>query len=73
MQFYDIGIDGFKCYYPAMPSELTKFLVNFCKKRSLMITAGSDDYGGFIGAPGDKYFIGAVKLKVEELVIGHIL
>jgi len=73
IQFYDVGIDGFECYYPTIASEMAKFLVNFCKKRNLMITAGSDDHGGFIGAPGDVYFIGAVKLKVEDLVIGHIL
>jgi len=61
--FYDMGIDGFECYYPAQTPELTKYLVDFCNERGLIITAGSDDHGGFIGAPGDVYYIGAVKVK----------
>ncbi|MCL2364400.1 MAG: PHP domain-containing protein [Defluviitaleaceae bacterium] len=69
MQFYDMGIDGFECYYPTFPPQMTQFLVDFCNQRGLMITAGSDDHGGFIGAPKDEYYMGAIKRKVEDLVI----
>jgi len=75
IQFYTVGIDGFECYYPEMPTEMTKYLVNFCNNRGLMVTAGSDDHGGFIGAPEDLYFIGAVKAKlgVEKLALGRVI
>ena len=62
LQFLHMGIDGFECYYPACSTEITKFLVGFCHEHGLLITAGSDDHGGFIGAPGEEYYIGAVRV-----------
>ena len=71
-QFINMGIDGFECYYPFHTPELTELLVKLCHEHDLLITAGSDDHGGFIGAPGDKYFIGAVKIKIERLKVSCI-
>ena len=73
VRFFDMGIDGFECYYPSCPSELTEYLVAFCHERDLMITAGSDDHGGFIGAPSDEYYIGAVKIKIEQLELRRLM
>jgi len=67
MQFIDMGIDGFECYYPAQAAELTEALVKLCRQHDLIITAGGDDHGGFIGAPGDEYYIGAVKIAIQQL------
>jgi hypothetical protein len=63
-QFLAMGIDGFECYYPTHTDEITGFLVNFCRERDLIITAGSDEHGGF---NGENYYIGAVKIKIEQL------
>ena len=67
IQFINMGIDGFECYYPFHSSELTGLLVKLCHEHDLLVTAGSDDHGGFIGVPGGEYFIGAVKIEVERL------
>ena len=72
-QFLDMGIDGFECYYPSCPPGLTEFLVEYCHKHDLMITAGSDEHGGFIGAPGDEYYIGAVKTRIGQLNLRNLI
>ena len=69
-QFLDMGIDGFECYYTSHTDEITKFLVNFCREHDLMITAGSDEHGGF---NGKDYYIGAVKVKIEELNLKNLI
>ena len=40
---YDI--DGIECYYPSYTEEQTKFLLDFCKRHDLLISAGSDYHG----------------------------
>ena len=67
VKFLEIGIDGFECYYPLYSAEFTGFLVKFCRKHDLIITAGSDEHGGFNDAWANKYYIGAVKIKTEKL------
>jgi len=67
IEFFDMGIDGFECHYPSMPSDLTEYLVKFCGEHNLIISAGSDEHGGFIGAPSNEYYIGAVKIRIEQL------
>ena len=71
-QFYNMGIDGFECYYPKYNSELTEYLVKFCRERGLMITAGSDEHGSFIGSAADRY-IGAVKVNIEQLNLKNLI
>jgi len=70
--FYNMGIDGFECYYPKYNSELTEYLVKFCRERELMITAGSDDHGGFIGSDVDRCYIGSVKVSIEQLNLKNL-
>lgn len=68
VQFLGMGIDGFECYYPSHSKEITEFLVTFCNEHDLMITAGSDEHGGFNNFEGGcEYYIGAVKVKIEQL------
>ena len=73
IQFINMGIDGFECYYPAHTVELTDMLVKLCHNHDLLITAGSDDHGGFVGAPRDEYFMGAVRIKVEQLNLKNLI
>jgi len=70
--FHNMGIDGFEVYYPQSPTDLTDYLVRFCNEHGLAITAGSDDHGGFIGAPEDKYYIGAVQVEIGQLNLPFI-
>ena len=72
-KFFNMGIDGFECYYPLNSSELTQYLVGFCHEHDLMITAGSDDHGGFIGATDDVYYIGAVRVRIEQLKLKNLI
>ena len=73
-QFLDIGIDGFECYYPSHSDEITEFLVKLCREHDLIITAGSDEHGGFNESFGGvNYYIGAVKVKIEQLNLKSLL
>jgi len=73
-QFLDIGIDGFECYYTSHTAEITNFLLEFCREHNLMITAGSDEHGGFNNKPGGcDYSIGAVQVNVEQLNLKGLL
>ena len=71
VQFLNMGIDGFECYYPYHTAELTEFLVKFCREHDLIITAGGDEHGDF--AAGDKCFIGTVKIKIEQLNLKNLI
>lgn len=39
------GLEGLECYSPYHSINLTNYYINFCKKRNLLITAGSDCHG----------------------------
>ena len=42
----EFQIDGIECYYPLFTQEQTEYLLNFCKKHGLLVSAGSDYHGG---------------------------
>lgn len=42
-----LGFDGVECYYPAHGAGATRRLLEICRRRGLMITAGSDCHGAF--------------------------
>jgi len=67
IQFLNMGIDGFECYYPLHTAEIIEFIVEFCRERDLIITAGSDEHGRFSNLDVRGYYIGAVKVKLEQL------
>ena len=70
IKFLEMDIDGFECYYTSHTDEITEFLVNFCREHDLIITAGSDEHGGF---NGEDYYIGSVKVKIEELELKNLI
>lgn len=41
----DFPIDGIECYYHSFSKEQTEYLLKFCKKHKLAISAGSDFHG----------------------------
>ena len=68
--FTEMGINGFECFYPAFPRDMADYMIKFCRTNNLMITAGSDDHGHFIGSPRDQYYIGAVRVGIGDLCLG---
>ena len=52
LKFLPLGIDGFECYYPSHTNEATEAFLNLCREHDLIVTAGSDDHGGFNNIPG---------------------
>lgn len=64
----DMGIEGIEVFYPKFSKEHTKWLLNVCQHRNLMITAGSD----FHGTPTRKnmmnYEIDQISKTVETLL-----
>ena len=41
----DFQIDGIECFYNSHTPEQTEFLLGFCKKHNLLVSAGSDYHG----------------------------
>ncbi len=67
--FLQLGIDGFECYYPAHSKALINECVNFSKENSLLITAGSDDHGGFGVKKYSPEASKITEIRIENLVI----
>ena len=62
------GIDGLECYYPSHSAEFTDMLLEYCNKKNLMVTAGSDSHGDF-----SKYAMGSVTVDTNLLNLGGLL
>jgi hypothetical protein len=41
----DFKIDGIECFYNLHTKDQTEFLLDFCKKHNLLVSAGSDYHG----------------------------
>ena len=72
-QFFEMGIDGFECYYPHHTVETTEFLTKFCRERDLIITVGGDEHGEFADLNSRGNYIGAVKIKIEQLNLKNMI
>jgi len=69
----EMGLDGIECHYPANSPEMTAFCRGYCREHRLLITAGSDDHGGFgKNHHGTAYYMGAVKIDEKELALGDL-
>ena len=58
----DRGLDGVECYYPLHTPEITKLLLDLCRDRDLIVTAGSDCHGSF-----GRSRVGQMDVPVEAL------
>lgn len=59
-EMHALGIDGFECFYPSHSKAVTEMLSSYAKKHHLLITAGSDDHGGFNTPEGGvQYYMDA--------------
>lgn len=61
------GADGIECFYPLHDGELTQALLDFCRRRGLLVTGGSDCHGGFSGAD-----IGGCGVTLDMLELGGL-
>jgi len=57
----EFQIDGVECFYNSFTPEQTNFLLRFCKKNNLLVSAGSDYHGS--GRPDIKLGISDARLK----------
>lgn len=46
-EILELGFDGVECHYPRNSKALTRACQDICRKRDMMITAGSDCHGAF--------------------------
>ena len=60
----DLTIDGIECFYNSFTEKQTNCLINFCKERNLLISAGSDYHGA--NRPSIKF--GASDERFESLI-----
>lgn len=58
----DRGLDGVECYYPLHSPQITRGLLELCRDRDLIVTAGSDCHGSF-----GRSRIGQMDVPVEAL------
>jgi predicted metal-dependent phosphoesterase TrpH len=66
-QLVERGIDGLECYSPYHDSQMTRQLVDYCRQRNLLVTAGSDCHGGFAGRA-----LGQPEVDSTDLVLGPL-
>lgn len=66
----EAGIGGIECYYPANSPEMTRFCRDYCQRKGLLITAGSDAHGDFQKRlHGVEYYIGAVRVERSQVAL----
>jgi predicted metal-dependent phosphoesterase TrpH len=67
-QLVDQGLDGLECYSPYHDRATTQRLLDHCRDRDLLITAGSDCHGGFVGRA-----LGQPEAHADDLNLGTLL
>lgn len=69
-----LGMDGFECWYPAHTPQQTDLLLDFCKQRGLLMTAGGDDHGVFASVVnGVRYGLSSAVCQPEDLNLGDLI
>lgn len=68
-EWFDLGITGIECFHPSVKSQQdNEYYIDFCKKRDLMITGGSDCHGDF----GQPRFIGKPEVTTDMVLVDFI-
>jgi len=68
--FINMGIDGFECYYPSHNKDVTNYLLDISRTHDMIITAGSDDHGGFNTVDGGcVYDMGLLGVEVGQISV----
>ncbi len=67
--YNEINLDGIECFYTTFTGEQTNYLINFAKKRNLLISGGSD----YHGTRKENYNLGVGRgnLKISKDIINN--
>ena len=65
--FLDFGISGLECYSQYHDESTTRFCLEWCERRDLLITGGSDYHGGFVGRELGAPIVDTADLRLGEL------
>jgi len=65
--FLEFGIAGLECYSHYHDEDTTRFCLEWCTHRDLLITGGSDCHGGFVGRPLGVPVVDTSDLRLGEL------
>jgi predicted metal-dependent phosphoesterase TrpH len=62
-----MGIDGLECYSSQVTEEDSRYYVDYCNQKGLMITGGSDCHGHFVNRP-----LGEPKLTLDDIRVDFL-
>ena len=65
--FLDFGLAGLECYSHYHDGATTRFCLDWCIRRDLIITGGSDCHGGFVGRELGVPAVDTTDLRLGEL------
>lgn len=64
----EMGVQGLECYSPYHDEKMTHRCLDLCRSRDLLITAGSDCHGEFVGRT-----LGVPEAHLDDLRLGPLL
>ena len=64
-QLIEKGVEGIECFSSYHDRVTTQELLDFCRRRRMLITGGSDCHGGFVGRA-----LGMPEIHVRDLDLG---
>jgi hypothetical protein len=70
--FLEFGIAGLECYTHYHDQATTRFCLDWCERRDLLVTGGSDCHGGFVGRELGVPAVDSADLRLGELA-GRII
>ncbi len=63
----EVGVEGIECYSFHHDAQTTRRLLDYCHRRGLLITGGSDCHGGFVGRA-----LGVPPVRAGDLRLGAL-
>ena len=67
-ELVEMGLAGVECYSFHHDAKMTRFFLQYCDSRDLLVTGGSDSHGGFAGRA-----LGVPPVYANDLKLGKLL
>ena len=67
--YNEVSLDGIECFYTTFSKDQTNYLVNFAKKKNLLISGGSDYHG--TNKENHNLGVGRGNLKISKDIINN--